>query len=94
MLVPRPVGWGGGELPDSGSTIGDEKQRPVPRLSDQASGTRPPNVAENNNMPIRRIYNKPAYILIFLLRIQHNVPGNHICVDMLALSSQRSTSQI
>ena len=38
VLVPRPVGWGG-ELPDSGSTIGDEKQRPVPRLSYHASGT-------------------------------------------------------
>ena len=55
MLVPRPVGWGG-ELPDSGSTIGDEKQRPVPRLSYHASGT-PPNVAENN-MTIRSVYNK------------------------------------
>ena len=51
MLVPRPVGWGG-EFPDSGSTIGDEKQRPVPRLLYHARGT-PPNVAENNsNMTI------------------------------------------
>ena len=33
---------GGGELPDSGSTIGDEKQRPVPRLSYHASGSPPP----------------------------------------------------
>ena len=38
VLVARPVGWGG-ELPDSGSTIGDEKQRLVPRLSCHASGT-------------------------------------------------------
>ena len=61
MLVPRPVGWTG-ELPDSGSTIGDEKQRPVPRLSYHASGTPPPNVAENNsNMTFRRIYNKAMY---------------------------------
>ena len=37
VLVLRPVGWGG-ELPDPGSTIGDEKQRPVPRLSHHASG--------------------------------------------------------
>ena len=60
MLVPRPVGWGGG-LPDSGSTVGDEKQPPVPRLWYHASGT-PPNVAENNNnMTIRRIYNKAIY---------------------------------
>ena len=57
VLVPRPVGWGG-ELPDSGSTIGDEKQRPVPRFSYHANGTPPPNVAENNNhMTNRRIYN-------------------------------------
>ena len=41
MLVPRQAGWGG-ELPDSGCTIGDEKQRPVPRLSYHASGTPPP----------------------------------------------------
>ena len=40
VLVPRPVGWGG-ELPDSGSTIGDEKQWPMPRLSYHASGTPP-----------------------------------------------------
>ena len=59
MLVPRPVDWGR-ELPDSGSTIGDEKQRPVPRLLYHASGA-PPNVAENNNMTIRRIYNKATY---------------------------------
>ena len=59
VLVPRPVGWGG-EVPDSVRTIGDEKQRPVPRLAHHASGTPPPNVAENNNnMAIRRIYNKP-----------------------------------
>ena len=58
VLVPRPVGWEG-ELPGSGSTIGDEKQRPVPRLSYHASGNPRPNVAENNNkMTIRRIYNK------------------------------------
>ena len=56
VLVPRPVGWGG-ELPDSGSTIGDEKQRPVPRLSYHASGPHP-HVAKNNNMKMRRIYNK------------------------------------
>ena len=43
-----PAGRLGGELPDSGSTIGDEKQRPVPRLLYHASGT-PPNVAENDN---------------------------------------------
>ena len=61
VLVPRPVGWVG-ELPDSGSTIGDEKQRPVPRLSYHASGT-PPNVAQNNNnMTIRRVYNKQVLI--------------------------------
>ena len=61
MLVPRPVGWGG-ELLDSGSTIRDEKQRPVPRLSYHASRTPPPNVAENNNnMTIRRIYNKAFF---------------------------------
>ena len=61
MLVPRPVGWTG-ELPDSGSTIGDEKQRPVPRLSYHASGTPPPNVAEyNKNTTIRRIYNKAIH---------------------------------
>ena len=60
MLVPRPVGWGG-KPPDSGSTIGDEKQRPVPRLSYHASGTPSPNVADNNNMTIRRIYNKAIY---------------------------------
>ena len=59
VLVPRLVGWGG-ELPDSGSTIGDEKQRPGPRLSYHAIGT-PPNVAENNNMTIRRIYNKAKH---------------------------------
>ena len=40
VLVPRPVGWGG-ELRDSGSTIGDEKQWPVPRLLYHASGTPP-----------------------------------------------------
>ena len=40
LFEPRPVGWGG-ELPDSGSTIGNEKQRPVPRLSDHASGAPP-----------------------------------------------------
>ena len=61
MLVPRPVGWEG-EFPDSGSTIGDEKQRPVPRLLYHASGAPSPNVAENNNkMTIRRIYNKAIY---------------------------------
>ena len=66
VLVPRPVGWGG-ELPDSGSTIGDEEQRPVPRLSYHASGT-PPNVAENNNnMTIRRIYNKIHCIQVWTL---------------------------
>ena len=61
VLVPRLVGWGG-ELPDSGSTIGDEKQRPGPRLSYHAIGT-PPNVAENNNKTIRRIHNKAIYFL-------------------------------
>ena len=56
--VSAPPSRLGGEFPDSGSTIGDEKQRPVPRLLCHASGT-PPNVAENNNnMTIRRIYNK------------------------------------
>ena len=60
MLVPRPVGWGG-EFPDSGSTIGDETQRPVPRLLYHASQwSPPPNVAENN-MTIRRTYNKAIY---------------------------------
>ena len=59
MLEPRPVGWGGGELSDSGSTTGDEKQWPLPRLSFHASGAPPPNAAENdNNMTIRRIYDK------------------------------------
>ena len=52
----------GGEFPDSGSTIGDEKQRPVSRLLYHASGTPPPNVAENNNiMTFRRTYNKAIY---------------------------------
>ena len=34
MLEPRPVGWEG-RLSGSGSTleVGDEKQRPLPRLS-------------------------------------------------------------
>ena len=50
VLVPRLVGC----------TIGDEKQRPGPRLSYHAIGT-PPNVAENNNMTIRRIYNKAKH---------------------------------
>ena len=40
VLVPPPVGLGG-ELPDCGSTIGDEKQRPVPRLLYHASGAPP-----------------------------------------------------
>ena len=39
--VRAPASRPGGELPDSGSTIGDEKQRPVPRLSYHASGTPP-----------------------------------------------------
>ena len=59
--VSAPASRLGGELPDSGSTIGDEKQRPVPRLSYHASGI-PPNVAaNNNNMTIRRIYNKSLF---------------------------------
>ena len=63
VLVPRPVGWGG-ELSDSVRTIGDEKQRPVPRLLYRASGAPPPNVAENNNiMTFRRIYNKAIYFI-------------------------------
>ena len=41
MLEARPVGWGG-EFSDSGDTIGDEKQRPVPRLSYHDSGAPPP----------------------------------------------------
>ena len=60
VLVPRPVGCGG-ELPDSGSTTGDEKQRPVPRLS-YPTVEPPPNVAENNNnMTNRRIHNKKSF---------------------------------
>ena len=39
--VSAPASRLGGELPDSVSTIGDEKQRPVPRLSYHASGTPP-----------------------------------------------------
>ena len=53
VLVPRPVSCGGKlpdsgstivdekQRPDSGSTIVDEKQRPVPRLLYHASGTPP-----------------------------------------------------
>ena len=40
--VSDPASRLGGELPDYGSTIGDEKQRPVPRLLYHASGTPPP----------------------------------------------------
>ena len=61
--VSAPTSRLGGEFPDSGSTIGDEKRRPVPRLLYHASGA-PPNVAENNNnMTIRRtyLYNKAIY---------------------------------
>ena len=49
---------GGLELPGTGSTIGNESQRSVSRLSYHASGP-PPDVAENgDNMTLRRIYNK------------------------------------
>ena len=59
--VSAPASRLGGEFPDSGSTIGNEKQWPVTRLLYHASGT-PPNVAENNNnMTIRRIYSKAMY---------------------------------
>ena len=40
VLVPGPIGWGGG-APGSGSTIGDKKRRPEPRLSYHAGGTPP-----------------------------------------------------
>ena len=60
VIVTRPVGWGG-QFTDSGSTIADEKQRPVPQLSYHANGP-PPNVADNNNMTIRRIYNNKNWM--------------------------------
>ena len=63
MLVPRPVGWGGGN-----SRI--LAVRHETRSSGRCRGSRimpvdpPPNVAENNNnMTIRRIYNKAIYFL-------------------------------
>ena len=40
-LDSQPVDYGE-ELSGAGSTIGNEKQRPVPRLSYYASGTPPP----------------------------------------------------
>ena len=40
--VSAPTSRLGVEFPDSGSTIGDEKQRPVPRLLYHASGAPPP----------------------------------------------------
>ena len=82
MLVPRPVGWGG-KLADSGSTIGDEKKRAVPRLSYHASGT-PPNVAENNNnTTIRRIYNKMVVNTQF-----HKFYGRPTIVDTVVVICQ------
>ena len=60
--VSTPASRLGGDFPDSGRTIGDEKQRPVPQRSYHASGAPFPNVAENNNsMTIRRTYNKAIY---------------------------------
>ena len=59
--VRAPARWlgGGGGLSGSGSTIGDEKPRPVPRLSCHGGAVEPPlpGAANNNkNMIIRRKY--------------------------------------
>ena len=76
MLVPRPVGWGG-NLTDSGSTIGDEKQRPVPRLSYHASGA-PPPMSQRIIIPgitIRRIYNKTTILHTRYVVLTSDVTG-------------------
>ena len=41
MFEPRPVGWGENLSGSGSSTIGDEKQRLMPRLSCYASGASP-----------------------------------------------------
>ena len=80
LLEPRPVGWGK-EIPGTGSTIGNESQRPVPRLSYPASGP-PLDVAENNNtLAIRRIYHK---VLIFQ-SFNRDIPVRLIYVYALTL---------
>ena len=76
MSEPRPVGWGG----DSRILAVRQETRSSGwcRGSHTTPVDRPLSVAENNNMAIRRIYNKSLFLYVFHTMTLWDFPGRKL----------------